>query len=213
MIISVSKEGYNVAHKIATFLGDDICQLSDLNEQRWNTEERIIFICAMGICVRSIAPFINDKHTDPAVVCVDSLGRNVISVLSGHVGGANDLARKLSDVLKANPVITTQSDLQNLWALDTIAGRFGWVLPQENINKEIACFVNCEPTALYVGVEDEGTEYYTREAAIEKLRELTGQKISSIEEAYDYTNAINARHNEEGTSGRIWIHEAVVVEN
>lgn len=159
MIISVSKEGYNVALKIATFLGDDICQLSDLNEERWNTEKHIIFICAMGICVRSIAPFINDKHTDPAVVCVDSLGRNVISVLSGHVGGANDLARQLSDVLKANPVITTQSDLQNLWALDTIAGRFGWVLPQENINKEIACFVNCEPTALYVGVEDEGTEY------------------------------------------------------
>lgn len=159
MIISVSKEGYNVALKIATFLGDEICQLSDLNEERWNTEKHIIFVCAMGICVRSIAPFINDKHTDPAVVCVDSLGRNVISVLSGHVGGANDLARKLSDVLKANPVITTQSDLQNLWALDTIAGRFGWVLPQENINKEIACFVNCEPTALYVGVEDEGTEY------------------------------------------------------
>lgn len=159
MIISVSKEGYNVALKIATFLGDDICQLSDLNEERWNTEKHIIFICAMGICVRSIAPFINDKHTDPAVVCVDSLGRNVISVLSGHVGGANDLARQLSGVLKANPVITTQSDLQNLWALDTIAGRFGWVLPQENINKEIACFVACEPTALYVGVEDEGTEY------------------------------------------------------
>ena len=159
MIISVSKEGYNVALKIATFLGDDICQLSDLNEERWNIEEHIIFVCAMGICVRCIAPFINDKHTDPAVVCVDSLGKNVISVLSGHVGGANDLARKLSDVLKANPVITTQSDLQNLWALDTIAGRFGWVLPQENINKEIACFVNCEPTALYVGVEDEGTEY------------------------------------------------------
>ena len=159
MIISVSKEGYNVALKIATFLGDDICQLSDLNEERWNTEKHIIFVCAMGICVRSIAPFINDKHTDPAVVCVDSLGGNVISVLSGHVGGANDLARKLSDVLKANPVITTQSDLQNLWALDTIAGRFGWVLPQENINKEIACFVACEPTALYVGVEDEGTEY------------------------------------------------------
>lgn len=159
MIISVSKEGYNVALKIATFLGDDICQLSDLNEERWNTEKHIIFVCAMGICVRSIAPFINDKHTDPAVVCVDSLGKNVISVLSGHVGGANDLARKLSDVLKTNPVITTQSDLQNLWALDTIAGRFGWVLPQENINKEIACFVACEPTALYVGVEDEGTEY------------------------------------------------------
>lgn len=159
MIISVSKEGYNVALKIATFLGDEICQLSDLNEVRWNIEEHIIFVCAMGICVRSIAPFINDKHTDPAVVCVDSLGRNVISVLSGHVGGANDLARQLSDVLKANPVITTQSDLQNLWALDTLTERFGWFMPEENINKEIACFVNCEPTALYVGVEDEGTEY------------------------------------------------------
>lgn len=69
------------------------------------------------------------------------------------------------------------------------------------------------PECVIIDEEDECMEYYTREAAIEKLSELIGQKISSIEEAYDYTNAINARHNEEGTTGHIWIHEAQVVEN
>ena len=89
--------------------------------------EGLVFIGALGICVRAIAPCTQSKYTDPAVVCIDSMGRNAISVLSGHVGGANALTRRLAAILGAVPVITTQSDNNDLWALDTIHERFeGW---------------------------------------------------------------------------------------
>ena len=181
MIVAINDKGREIASRLALQLGDEICQLSDI-ESRWNTEAHIIFIGAMGICVRSIAPFIKDKHTDPAVVCVDSLGKNVISVLSGHVGGANELTSRIAEILKANPVITTQSDLEGLWALDTIADRFGWVLPQENINKEIACFVAKQPTALYMEIKDEGTEYLLSSlpkhvTVVEKVSEITSDRF------------------------------------
>ena len=80
----------------------------------------------MWICVRSIAPFAEDKHTDPAVVCIDSTGKYVIPVLSGHIGGANDLSKELANLLGAEAIITTQSDNANLWALDTLGKKYDW---------------------------------------------------------------------------------------
>ena len=75
---------------------------------------------------------------------IDSMGRNAISVLSGHVGGANALTRRLAAILGAVPVITTQSDNNDLWALDTIHERFeGWIPePVGPMNEIIYKFVN-----------------------------------------------------------------------
>ncbi len=70
--------------------------------------DAIIFIGAMGICVRCIAPYIMDKHTDPAVVCIDSTGKYIIPVLSGHIGGANELSIELAQVLGGNAIVTTK---------------------------------------------------------------------------------------------------------
>ena len=84
--------------------------------QRCRDSDALIFIGAMGICVRAIAPCIEDKKTDPAVLCIDSTGRYVISVLSGHVGGANGLTQYVAGILGAEPVITTRSDRTGLWA-------------------------------------------------------------------------------------------------
>ena len=72
----------------------------------------------MGICVRTIAPCVKNKYTDPAVVCVDSTGKFAISVLSGHIGGANELTHQVANILGAEPVVTTQSDCTGLWGLD-----------------------------------------------------------------------------------------------
>lgn len=123
--------------------------------------DAIVFIGALGICVRKIMPKVQDKHSDPAVVCVDTTGKYVIPVLSGHVGGANDLARTIASAIGAEAVITTQSDNCNFWALDTLAKQYGWIeaFGGQSINKEIALFVNGEPTALYVDVRDKGTEH------------------------------------------------------
>lgn len=91
----------------------------------------LVFIGALGICVRSIAPFLADKHTDPAVVCIDSTGQFVIPVVSGHIGGANELSRDLAGCLGAQAIVTTQSDNTNLWALDTFERLYGWTMVAE----------------------------------------------------------------------------------
>ena len=62
----------------------------------FDKSEAMVFIGAMGICVRSIAPYVKSKYTDPAVVCLDSTGKYVVSVLSGHIGGANELTHELA---------------------------------------------------------------------------------------------------------------------
>lgn len=79
--------------------------------ENFNRYDTFIFIGAMGICVRSIAPCVKNKYTDPAVICVDSTGRYAISVLSGHIGGANELTAAIAGALGAEPVITTQATL------------------------------------------------------------------------------------------------------
>lgn len=129
----------------------------------WNNDG-IIFIGALGICVRMIAPFVQDKHSDPAVVCIDSLGKNVISVLSGHIGGANDLCREIAAILGANPVITTQSDNVNYWQLDTIAEKFNWVIDykKNDLNKVISSLLNGDSVGLVMDIRDAGTEMMER---------------------------------------------------
>ena len=128
--------------------------------EHWNDFGAFIFIGAMGICVRTIAPLVEDKHTDPAVLCIDSTGANIIPVLSGHVGGANRFAQALADRIGARAIITTQSDLAGLWALDCLDQQFGWYkLAGYDENKVIYAFVNRRPVALVLGVRDEGTDY------------------------------------------------------
>ena len=84
-IILISEAGQDIADLLKRELGAQLMKRTDVGKQ-WKKFDAFIFIGAMGICVRTIAPYVKDKHEDPAVVCVDSLGLNVISVLSGHVG-------------------------------------------------------------------------------------------------------------------------------
>ena len=163
-IIQISEEGKNIARLLLSqvyALKNEAEIISRTNVgKRWKDFDAFVFIGAMGICVRTIAPYIKDKHEDPAVVCVDSMGLNVISVLSGHVGGANDLTRDIAAMIGAHEVITTQSDNAGLWALDTFEQRFDWpVASDDEMNDCIFAFVNREPTALLLEVRNEGTDY------------------------------------------------------
>ena len=88
---------------------------------QFETADSIIFIGAAGIAVRSIAPYVQNKKKDPAVLVVDECGRFVISLLSGHLGGANELAHRAADILHAIPVVTTATDLEGKFAVDVFA--------------------------------------------------------------------------------------------
>ncbi|MBR6320509.1 MAG: precorrin-4 C(11)-methyltransferase [Prevotella sp.] len=159
-VIQISEAGSEVASTLQRQLGAEVIQRSEVGK-RWKSFDAFVFIGAMGICVRTIAPYIKDKHEDPAVVCIDSLGQHVISVLSGHVGGANDLTRQVAAIIGGREVITTQSDNAGLWALDTFEKRFDWPVASdiEDMNDCIFAFVNRQPTALLLDVRDEGTDY------------------------------------------------------
>lgn len=88
----------------------------------------LIFVSACGIAVRAIAPFLQSKHTDPAVAVIDEGGTFVVSLLSGHTGGANRLAAEIAAFTGAAPVITTATDRAGFLALDDWAARKGWRL-------------------------------------------------------------------------------------
>lgn len=184
-IIQISEAGNEVASTLQRHLGAEVILRSEVGE-RWNSYDAFVFIGAMGICVRTIAPYIKDKHVDPAVVCTDSLGQDVISVLSGHVGGANELARQVAAIIGGHEVITTQSDNAGLWALDTLAERFNWaVASDDDMNKCIFAFVNREPTALLMEVCDDGTDYLEKTlpehvTIVKSLEEVDPKKFKLV---------------------------------
>ena len=130
----------------------------------WVEFDAVIFIGALGICIRSIAQALKSKYQDPAVVCIDSTGKFVIPVVSGHVGGANELARSLAALLGAQAVVTTQSDNEGLWPIDTLDRCMGWPLAtsRSQLNRAVFAFVEKKPTALLLEMRDAGTDYLER---------------------------------------------------
>lgn len=100
--------------------------------------EDLVCIMAAGIVVRQIAPFLQGKDRDPAVVVVDERGRFAISLLSGHLGGANELAGRVAAALGGTPVITTATEVQELPALDVVAAQNGLVIENLAGIKEVS---------------------------------------------------------------------------
>ncbi len=138
----------------------EIKSIADFLENNFTKFDSFIFIGALGICVRSISSFIEDKKTDPAIVNIDDAGKFAQSVISGHIGGANELATSLARAIGAQAVITTSSDVQGIWALDTLAGQFNWKAKTNiDMNKMISLFVNNQRTAVLLDIKDKGTQY------------------------------------------------------
>lgn len=110
----------------------------------------IVCVMALGIVVRLISPHLQDKTRDPAVVVMDELANNVISVLSGHLGGANALTIQIAEGLDTNPVITTATDVNGLPAIEMLAQEHGWVIEPFSLVKKVnAAIVNGEKVVIY----------------------------------------------------------------
>ena len=184
-IIQISEAGADIASELRNAYNAKVIKRTDVG-RLWQEYDAFVFIGAMGICVRTIAPYVEDKHKDPAVICIDSMGCHVISVLSGHIGGANNLTRDISGLLGAREVITTQSDNAGLWALDTFAERFNWAIASDDdMNECIFAFVNRKPTALLMEICDEGTDYLEKTlpphvTVVKSLEEVDPKKYSLV---------------------------------
>lgn len=119
-IIYITKNGRELAERLKALLPDgNIIKFGPgLVNDRWPKYQSFVFIMAAGIVVRTIAPLLKDKKSDPAVVVLDEQGKFAVSLVSGHLGGANELAKKIAEFLGAEPVITTASDVNNLPSID-----------------------------------------------------------------------------------------------
>ena len=194
-VIAVSPQGITIAEQLKAEWQEQLTifsthQHSSVESIR-NIKEHVdahfgdysawVFIGAMGICIRTIAEHVQHKYHDPAVINIDSTGRFVVSVLSGHVGGANELTEHIASLLGAQAVVSTQTDNTGLWALDLFSRKYGWaqVNNMGGLNKPIALYTNGKPTALLLEVRDKFTLelehvdiYYKREDLDESKYEL-----------------------------------------
>ena len=172
-VIAVSPQGITIAEQLKVEWQEQLTifsthQHSSVESIR-NIKEHVdahfgdysawVFIGAMGICIRTIAEHVQHKYHDPAVINIDSTGRFVVSVLSGHVGGANELTEHIASLLGAQAVVSTQTDNTGLWGLDLFSRKYGWaqVNNMGGLNKPIALYTNGKPTALLLEVRDKFT--------------------------------------------------------
>ena len=123
---------------------------SALLGELFRTCDAIVAVISLGAVVRMIAPLLQTKETDPAVIVVDEGARFIIPTLSGHLGGANALAGHLALALDATPVLTTASDSRQTIGVDLLGREFGWTLdaPHHVLVRASAAMVNDEPVAL-----------------------------------------------------------------
>lgn len=109
----------------------------------------MVFVGACGIAVRAIAPFLKSKTVDPAVIVVDELGLQAISLLSGHMGGANALTRRIASAINAIPIITTATDINRRFAVDEWAKQKGLTIDSMEKAKRFAVEVLKHDIPLY----------------------------------------------------------------
>ena len=169
-IIAITKHGVELARKLQSqFAHADLYYMSKFNRgdedsrniQSFDGSVRLLFpalfpaykgliiIISLGAVIRMIAPLLQDKKKDPGIVVIDDKGEHVISVLSGHLGGANELTLEVAAAIGARPVITTASDVQKTIAVDLFGRRFGWQWEAEDkLTPVSAAVVNEEQIAV-----------------------------------------------------------------
>jgi cobalt-precorrin 5A hydrolase len=119
-------------------------------QELFQSYDALVCIFSLGAVIRLVAPHMKDKKTDPAVVVIDDTAKFVISTLSGHLGGANELTEKIATVLGATAVITTAADVNKTIAVDLVGKEFGWSIDDfSNVTKVSAFMVNEEKIGVF----------------------------------------------------------------
>lgn len=155
-VFTYSRQGCTTARRVLSCFPDDeiqaytierFCEYGFLPLEKpsapfygrlFDWADALIFVGSCGIAVRAIAPHIRDKRTDPAVICIDERAVHVIPLLSGHIGGANELAQTLSETLGATAVITTATDINNKFSVDAWAAKHGYIIDSMPLAKAVS---------------------------------------------------------------------------
>ncbi|MBQ3423988.1 MAG: cobalamin biosynthesis protein [Clostridia bacterium] len=154
VVLAFTEQGARIADRIAVHLGEgcmttvspslagtgNYCysgRLTDYIETVFDAD-LLVFVGAVGIAVRAVAPHVKNKTTDPAVVCVDELGHHVIPILSGHIGGANAFARDIADTLGGVAIITTATDIHGRFSVDTFAAEHRMAISDMGLAKRVS---------------------------------------------------------------------------
>jgi len=160
-ILAVTSGGWRLAQRLEERLATaELLEASGPVAERlgaaWGAFDGFVCVMAAGIVVRAVAPLLRDKREDPCVVVVDEAGRYAMSLLSGHLGGGNQLAREVAAILGAEPVITTASDVLNLTSLDLWARDAGLTCASERETMTRSCRLLVERGEISVFSEVEG---------------------------------------------------------
>jgi len=151
LALRLSREGHRCALSLPRSMGPSedarlYDSVRDWAGEQFPQTDALIFVGATGIAVRAIAPWVRDKFTDPAVVSLDEGGRFVVPLLSGHVGGANELARQTARLVGGTAVISTATDVNGLFAVDQWAAEHNMAITDRVLAKEIsAALLRGEP--------------------------------------------------------------------
>ncbi|MGL5439249.1 MAG: cobalt-precorrin 5A hydrolase [Filifactoraceae bacterium] len=165
----------------------------DTDKRAWIGEifskvEVIVFIGAIGIAVRYIAEHIKSKDVDPAVIVIDELGTFIIPILSGHIGGANEIASNLAEDIKATPVITTATDINKVLAIDTYAVKNNYVISDISKIKYISsAILKGEEVGFYTAIKG----HKTPKGLVSKASGAIGVVVSYDEKESPFDISLN----------------------
>ncbi len=169
-VIALSRQAAALARRLCQALGPDTAlylerrfqdessqalafdlPLRPVLRQAWADSDAIVLFLPVGAAVRLAAPLLRDKHSDPALVCVDDAGRFAVSVLSGHLGGADKLAEQVARAIGAQPIITSASHVTGTLAVDLLGREFGWKLEAapNAVTRASAAVVNRDRVGVY----------------------------------------------------------------
>ena len=170
-VLAITKNGIEIGLKLKEYFSDfEIfapIKFSNDNEKiQWyenSTTQKIVdlfknndgIIClfSLGAVIRLLAPHIKDKKTDPAVIVIDDNANFVISVLSGHLGGANELSNEIAEKMGSTPIITTAADVNKTIAVDLVGREFGWKINDDsNVTRISAFMVNKEKIGVFQNI-------------------------------------------------------------
>ena len=186
-----TERGLRLAEKLATSLPGSVTRcghggpaLAQWTAAEFVRSDALVFVGAVGIAVRAIAPHCQSKAQDPAVVVLDECGRFAVPILSGHLGGANDLARALAAVCGAVPVITTATDANGVFAVDEWAKHQNCTVLMVTHNMHQALELGNRTLMMDAGrivfdVKGEERRKMTVDDLLEKFRENAGKALDN----------------------------------